>query len=123
MFQILKKITELKVKFRKLKFVGSDMYGNRYYINEKTEQRLCIYNGIAEPSKIPPEWHVWMHHSSDAPITHDDSSSLSWRIGHIPNTTGTKFAYKPKGSVALAIESGEFKLEKNYTSWSPKKIN
>src|SRR5204862_4993262 len=55
--------------------VGQDEFGNRYYRwrngkIDKTlgfERRWVIYNGVAEPSMIPPSWHGWMHHTVDLP--------------------------------------------------------
>ena len=48
-------------------FVGSDAEGNRYYQDKKTiaglrRKRWVIYNGEAEASRVPPEWHGWLHH-------------------------------------------------------------
>ena len=50
--------------------VGTDQFGNRYY-REKTrralvkgggmpsrERRWVLYNGIAEASRVPPQWHA-----------------------------------------------------------------
>jgi NADH:ubiquinone oxidoreductase subunit len=55
--------------------VGSDAYGNRYYRERggrpvrrgggrfSREKRWVIYNGEPEGSKVPPEWHAWLHHT------------------------------------------------------------
>ena len=53
--------------------VGTDDQGNHYYrtkggVIDPTlgfERRWVIYNGYAEASRIPPEWHGWMHHTVD----------------------------------------------------------
>jgi len=54
--------------------VGADDYGNRYYRLKgdkprrlgggrfSRERRWVIYNGEPEGSKVPPEWHAWLHH-------------------------------------------------------------
>ncbi len=54
--------------------VGTDEYGNRYYRLKgdkprrlgggrfSRERRWVIYKGEAEGSKVPPEWHAWLHH-------------------------------------------------------------
>lgn len=52
------------------KHVGTDAQGNRYYrSNKKTvgglEQRWVIYNGANDASRVPAEWHGWLHHSYD----------------------------------------------------------
>ncbi|HEV3174814.1 MAG TPA: NADH:ubiquinone oxidoreductase subunit NDUFA12 [Stellaceae bacterium] len=93
------------------KLVGADQFGNRYY-GEKTprplrrgggrdsrERRWVIYNGEAEASKVPPEWHAWLHHTvNEIPV---DAGQLKypWQKPHLPNLTGTRFAYRPSGSV------------------------
>ena len=47
-------------------FVGEDTQGNRYYRNADNSRRWVIYKGLAEPSRIPPEWHHWLHHIDEA---------------------------------------------------------
>ena len=42
------------------KFVGKDEFGNKYYTNKKGK-RWAIYKNYVESSKIPPEWHLWIH--------------------------------------------------------------
>ena len=42
------------------KFVGSDQLGNKYYTNSKGK-KWVIYKDLVESSKIPPEWHLWIH--------------------------------------------------------------
>ena len=42
------------------KLIGKDEFGNKYYSNKKGK-RWVIYNSEAESSKIPPEWHLWIH--------------------------------------------------------------
>ena len=42
------------------KLVGKDEFGNKYYSNSKGK-RWVIYANRVEASKIPPEWHLWIH--------------------------------------------------------------
>ena len=42
------------------KFVGKDEFGNKYYSNSKGK-RWVIYKSTIESSRIPPEWHLWIH--------------------------------------------------------------
>src|SRR3954466_4008920 len=54
--------------------VGEDAYGNVYYKSKRKrfagrEERWVIYTGEAEASKVPPEWHAWLHHTTDAPLS------------------------------------------------------
>ena len=87
--------------WRKGAFVGSDEAGNRYYREKKPSgargRRWVIYNGLAEPSMIPPGWHAWMHYRSDEPP--GPYVPREWEKPHEPNLTGTALAYRPPGSV------------------------
>ena len=59
------------------KFVGNDQFGNKYYSNSKGK-RWVIYKNNIEASKIPPEWHLWIHNLSKVnPV--DKTSSYSWQ--------------------------------------------
>jgi len=42
------------------KNVGKDKFGNKYYVNSKGK-RWVIYKNNIEATKIPPEWHSWIH--------------------------------------------------------------
>jgi NADH:ubiquinone oxidoreductase subunit len=85
--------------------VGTDAFGNRYYRSRKPdregrwgrERRWVVYEGLDEASKVPAEWHAWLHHISEAPLTENASRQRPWRKPHIPNLTGTRWAYRPKG--------------------------
>lgn len=85
--------------------VGTDAFGNRYYRSRKPdregrwgrERRWVVYKGIDEASKVPPEWHAWLHHISDAPLTERAGKKRPWQKPHMPNLTGTRYAYRPKG--------------------------
>jgi len=59
---------------RRSNYIGTDEYGNRYFEERKpsTEgrhRRYVMYNGLAEPSKVPADWHGWLHHTLDTPPT------------------------------------------------------
>jgi len=82
--------------------VGTDEIGNRYYRNRRRarygrERRWLLYKGTAEASKIPPEWHAWLHHMSETPLTEQAKRAWPWQKPHIPNLSGTPFAYRPQG--------------------------
>ena len=81
--------------------VGTDAFGNRYYRNRRLqrygrERRWVLYKGEAEASKAPPEWQSWLHHMVDEPLT-DASKRWPWQKDHVPNLSGTPYAYLPKG--------------------------
>jgi len=90
--------------------VGTDSYGNRYYRDRgatplrrgggrfSREKRWVIYNGEPEASKVPPEWHAWLHHTVNE-VPRADRPRHSWKKPHQPNMTGTRYAYYPPGSI------------------------
>ena len=78
------------------KKMGTDMFGNVYYTGKprpysNRERRWVVYNGIAEASKVPPEWHGWLHHQTDVFPSLEDTNPYrqSWQKPHMPNLTGT----------------------------------
>ncbi len=79
-------------------YKGQDTFGNRYYESKRgadafgRKRRWVIYAGSLEPTKVPGEWHGWLHHTRDTPAQH---TPYPWRKGHLPNMTGTGNAYFP----------------------------
>jgi len=102
--------------------VGTDGQGNTYFrSNKKTvdghERRWVIYNGANDASRVPAEWHGWLHHSYDAvPESHLPPPKI-WEAEHTPNATGTVQAYRPQG----AMERGgrRARATGDYEAWSP----
>jgi NADH:ubiquinone oxidoreductase subunit len=105
--------------------VGEDNAGNRYYRTKDGaidptlgfERRWVIYNGVAEASTIPPEWHGWMHHTVDVPPTEENYQPRAWEREHRPNMTGTPGAYRPPGSTLAAGHRP--KATGDYKAWVP----
>jgi len=87
------------------RLVGQDEWGNKYYEQREVKgplgrpRRWVIYNGLAEASKVPPEWHAWLHYTVDTPPTEEAYRAKPWEKPHIPNMTGTPQAYRPPGSI------------------------
>jgi NADH:ubiquinone oxidoreductase subunit len=80
--------------------VGQDRYGNRYFQSRKVRpgsrrRRWVIYAGAPEATKVPPEWHAWLHYTTDAPLV---PVERPWILPHQPNRTGTAAAWRPAGS-------------------------
>ena len=76
-----------------------------------------IYNGANDASRIPPEWHGWLHHSYDElPQSHLPPPKI-WETDYTPNATGTAAAYRPQG----ALERGGRRAAAtgDYEAWSP----
>ncbi len=103
--------------------VGTDTLGNVYYRANprkgyKRERRWVIYNGVAEASKVPPEWHGWLHHQTDVvPAQAEQSYRRPWQKPHQQNMTGTTQAYRPPGHI---LEGGQrAKATGDYEAWKP----
>jgi NADH:ubiquinone oxidoreductase subunit len=97
------------------KKVGSDQFGNEYFVGKRKnylgrQKRFVVYKGIAEGSKVPALWHAWLHYLSDE--IPENCPSYDWQQEHIPNVTGTKYAYNPR--------EYSFDRLKSYVSWSPR---
>lgn len=109
---------------RRARLVGADEQGNRYF-EEKTasgpdgnKRRWVVYHGIAEGSRVPPDWHGWMHQTFDEPPTVKPFMTRAWEKAHVPNMTGTPLAYHPPGSLSSAADR---KIASDYQPWSPEK--
>lgn len=102
--------------------VGQDEYGNRYYEEKflfskpnRPPRRWVLYKGYADASKVPPEWHGWLHFTYEDPI---QEPGKPWQKKHLRNMTGTQGAYVPPAS--LASQAGERQVvRKPYEAWSP----
>ncbi|MBX3518773.1 MAG: NADH:ubiquinone oxidoreductase subunit NDUFA12 [Xanthobacteraceae bacterium] len=105
--------------------VGTDSQGNRYYRTDRGrvekdfqfERRWVIYNGLAEPSRIGPDWHGWLHHTVDVPPTIDNYKARDWEKPHRPNYTGTPNAWRPRGSTLSTGKRPQ--ATGDYKAWSP----
>ncbi len=103
--------------FRKGRPVGVDGQGNRYYTDGAGVRRWVIYKGLADASRVPPEWHAWLHHTVKEPPTIAPPKVKPWEKEHIPNMTGTPFAYRPSGS--LAAGAARPPATGDYEAWRP----
>ncbi|MEE9329794.1 MAG: NADH:ubiquinone oxidoreductase subunit NDUFA12 [Parvularculaceae bacterium] len=117
---------------RKAQFIGEDDQGNKYYqegarpsfSGGRLHRRWVIYHGVVDGSRIPPDWHGWLHHNSAEPPTISPLKRQHFELDHLPNMSGTPLAYHPTGSLEL-IRSGQKALSKDggvgqdYEAWSP----
>ena len=93
------------------KFVGRDEFGNKYFSSSKGK-RWVIYKDTVESSKIPSEWHLWIHFlTNNKPL--GNSNKFKWQKKHEENLTGTSKAHKPDGS----LTSDSKKNMKKYETW------
>ncbi|HVM80858.1 MAG TPA: NADH:ubiquinone oxidoreductase subunit NDUFA12 [Stellaceae bacterium] len=109
--------------------VGIDQFGNRYYREkpgrklrrgggfDSRERRWVLYKGEAEASKVPPEWHGWLHHTVNEVPAEGGKPKYPWQKPHMPNLTGTPLAYRPPGSV---LKGGQrARATGDYEPWQP----
>ena len=102
--------------------VGTDVMGNSYYRGKprkgySRERRWVIYNGEVEASRVPPEWHGWLHYQTDDVPSEDKSYRRPWQKPYEPNRTGTNAAYRPPGH---RLEGGKRdKATGDYEAWTP----
>jgi NADH:ubiquinone oxidoreductase subunit len=101
--------------------VGTDAAGNVYYTQRRPRsdaarvRRWVMYAGKPEASDVPPEWHAWLHYTTDAPLP--DGPRLPWQKPHLPNETGTPLSYRPPGH---DYEGGKRdRATGDYEAWTP----
>ena len=107
---------------RKGEHVGTDAQGNKYYRTRNVregqkERRWVIYDGANDASRVPAEWHGWLHGSYDeVPESHLPPARI-WEADFTPNATGTTGAYRPVG----ALERGgqRARATGDYEAWTP----
>ncbi|GAB4237287.1 MAG: NADH:ubiquinone oxidoreductase subunit NDUFA12 [Kiloniellaceae bacterium] len=107
--------------------VGRDQQGNRYYRAKgggrthkdslRKEQRWVIYNGEVEASRVPPDWHAWLHHTTDTVPPEGGLPRQPWQKEHQPNLTGTVEAYRPPGHVLKGGKRAP--ATGDYEPWTP----
>jgi len=109
------------------KLVGQDEFGNKYYVAKREKnaigkhKRWVVYNGVVEPSKVPAIWHGWLHYTSDMLPNETSHVKYSWLKRHLPNLTGTKFAYLPAGHINQGGKRA--KTTADYQAWNPQAKN
>lgn len=103
--------------WRKGEQVGEDGLGNRYFRARDGSRRWVIYAGANDASRVPPEWHGWLHHTFDDLPDAALPSARAWEAEPQPNLTGTAAAYRPAG----AIERGGRRAAAtgDYEAWRP----
>ncbi|MCU0886993.1 MAG: NADH-ubiquinone oxidoreductase subunit NDUFA12 family protein [Rubritepida sp.] len=101
--------------------VGQDAFGNRYYesrrqdpVYGRTRRTVALAKGGLDSSVVPPEWHAWLHHLTDAPL---GPPKHPWQKPHQPNLTGTPQAWRPAGH---DYAGGRRRLTGgDYEAWTP----
>lgn len=102
------------------RLVGKDDAGNRYYEERRPRRglrarRWVLYVGTPEASAVPPEWHAWLHYTTETPLS--GVRRWPWQKPHLPNLTGTPASYRPPGH---DYEGGQRSpATGDYEAWSP----
>lgn len=100
--------------------VGTDALGNSYFESKAAgnapTRRWVIYSGANDASRVPPEWHGWLHHTHDL-IPETLPAPRGWEKDALPNLTGTREAFRPAG----ALERGGQRAAAtgDYQAWTP----
>ncbi len=102
---------------RKGQKVGEDEQGNLFYQTADGKRRWVVYNGIAEASRVSPDWHGWLHHTFDEAPSETPLPRQDWEKDHKPNLTGTGGAYHPPGSVFTPSQRP--RVAGDYEAWQP----
>lgn len=106
--------------------IGTDVHGNTYYRGKRKhgakehggrERRWVIYQGANDASRVPAEWHGWLHGSFEGVPESNLPAPRIWETEFSPNATGTPSAYRPAG----ALERGGQRAAAvgDYEAWSP----
>ncbi|MBX5454914.1 MAG: NADH:ubiquinone oxidoreductase subunit NDUFA12 [Acidobacteriia bacterium] len=102
------------------RLVGVDAFGNRYYEERRARpgmrrRRWVAYSGAVEPTRVPPEWHAWLHYITDAPLP--EARRWPWQRPPVPNLTGTPQAYFPPGHDYAGGRRS--RATGDYEAWTP----
>ncbi len=100
--------------------VGTDEAGNAYYEEKRARtglraRRWVMYDGEPEATKVPAEWHAWLHYTTDEPIP--VSQRKFWQKPHQQNLTGTAGSYRPPGHDYRGGHRSP--ATGDYESWTP----
>ncbi len=100
--------------------VGTDESGNRYYRERnppahRREKRWVMFKGKHESTRVPAEWHAWLHHTSEQPLAVDPNKGFIKPVA--ANATGSAGAYLPPGHDWQG--GNREKASGDYQPWQP----
>jgi NADH:ubiquinone oxidoreductase subunit len=104
------------------RFVGTDSFGNRYFEEKRPkagrrQKRWVLYKNKAEASKVPAEWHGWLHYTFLEPPTPYDAKP--WQKPHLPNMTQVRLAETSQGCPPHSSPISNQKSPHHYEPWEP----
>jgi NADH:ubiquinone oxidoreductase subunit len=101
--------------------MGEDVQGNVYYeggsLPDGRPRRWVMYAGANDASRVPPEWHGWLHHTLPDVPERALPAAKAWEKPGSVNPTGTPAAYKPSG--APEVGGKRAAATGDYEAWSP----
>jgi NADH:ubiquinone oxidoreductase subunit len=102
------------------RFIASDSFGNRYFEsrfsqNKGKQRRWVIFSGHQEASKIPAQWHNWIH-GNEFFAPQESQNMPQWVKCHQPNLTGTALQHHPQNTRAKTSRETI-----DYSPWKPQK--
>ncbi|TPE62454.1 NADH:ubiquinone oxidoreductase subunit NDUFA12 [Sandaracinobacter neustonicus] len=95
--------------------VGRDGDGNIYY--EGGGKRWVIYATDNDSSRVPPEWHLWLHKTRAEAPSQVPLPVKAWEKPWRPNPTGSAAAELPPG--ALSAGKARAASPADYNAWTP----
>ena len=118
--------------------IGDDEFGNSYFEKKLStkqlqqslqnkfghnpeKKRFVIYKGSVEASKVPAQWHGWLHYNCETPPINIENSKKSWEKTHLPNLSGTIYQNSPSSCVDK--KGNRKKVSSDYQSWTPNNLN
>jgi NADH:ubiquinone oxidoreductase subunit len=102
---------------RSAREVGRDADGNVYYAAKNDSRRFVIYATDTDASRVPPEWHLWLHRTRREPPNDVPLPVRAWERPWRPNPTGTAAAERPKGAIGSSTTRAA--ATGDYRAWSP----
>ena len=103
--------------------VGEDAEGNLYYTERRKPEgrrakRWVVFkDGLSEASRVPAEWHGWLHYQTDRIPSGDNPLRRQWQKPHLTNPTGTPGAYRPPGHTLMGGRRAP--ATGDYEPWTP----
>uniref|UniRef100_A0A0R3S3F7 NADH dehydrogenase [ubiquinone] 1 alpha subcomplex subunit 12 n=1 Tax=Elaeophora elaphi TaxID=1147741 RepID=A0A0R3S3F7_9BILA len=100
------------------KFMGEDKFGNKYYEDNSyfiPRNRWVEYPEHVwldyDPSQIPAEWHMWLHHITDETPVQNPPKQRKWMLDHEETLTLLNRKYYPYSTTKqkLSLWNPKFK--------------
>lgn len=102
--------------------VGEDAMGNVYFEASKpgpigNRRRWVMYAGSNDASRVPPEWHGWLHNTVDDVPDQALPPRRAFEKPGTVNLTGSTAAYRPAG--AFGAGDRRAAATGDYEAWTP----